>query len=58
MLERLHEPGSTVIPNCVCGAQMGFERTKAADSDTSIKVFRCSTCGREMQLTVWAAAEG
>ena len=58
MLERLHEPGTTEIPGCVCGAQMDFERTKAADADTSIKVFRCSTCGHEMQLTVWASVEG
>jgi predicted SprT family Zn-dependent metalloprotease len=58
MLERLLEPGSTDVPSCVCGAQMNFERTKVSDADTSIKVFRCSHCGHEMQLTVWASAEG
>ena len=58
MLEHLLEPGSPDVPSCMCGAQMSFEHTKASDADTSIKVFRCSRCGHEMQLTVWASVDG
>jgi len=46
------------LPGCLCGAQMTFERTKDSDAETSIQVFRCTSCGHEMQLTVWATAEG
>jgi hypothetical protein len=58
MLERPLAPESIELPSCLCGAQMAFERTKDSDAETSIQVFRCSRCGHEMQLTVWASAQG
>ena len=61
MLKRppgLAVPEPSELPSCLCGAQMTFERTKDSDAETSIQVFRCSSCGHEIQLTVWAAIEG
>ena len=56
MLERPLELDSIELPSCLCGAQMAFERIKDSDAETSIQVFRCSSCDHEMQLTVWASA--
>jgi hypothetical protein len=53
MLERLLEPGSTELPDCVCGTQMRLEKTQAAQDDTEIRIFRCPRCQRELRLTVW-----
>jgi hypothetical protein len=53
MLERLLEPSSEELPNCVCGNAMDLERTQAASADTEIKIFRCAKCERELRLTVW-----
>lgn len=52
-LERLLEPGSTELPKCSCGEEMPHQRTRAATTDTEIRVFQCSECGRELHLTVW-----
>ena len=56
MLERLLEPESTELPNCACGKVMTLERTQRANSDTEIKIFGCSSCDRELRLTVWIEA--
>jgi hypothetical protein len=53
MLERLREPLSDEIPNCVCKNPMKLDRVEAASADTQIKTFRCSHCERELLLTVW-----
>jgi hypothetical protein len=58
MLERLLEPGSTELPDCVCGTQMRLEKTQAAQDDTEIRIFQCPRCQRELRLTVWCEPAG
>jgi hypothetical protein len=48
-------PGSTEVPECMCGAEMRLAETKPR-GDTAIGVFRCDVCRHEFQLMVWADA--
>jgi hypothetical protein len=57
MLERLLEPGSTAVPNCICDSAMRLSRTEAADRDTEIRIFRCPKCAHELRLTIWNAGD-
>jgi len=56
MIERLLEPGSTELPDCMCGNQMRLGGLRAATNDTEIKTFFCPACERELRLTVWSEA--
>jgi hypothetical protein len=54
--KRLLVPGSTERPTCRCGEVMEvatIERLPEG-SDAAIRVYRCTACGHEMRLTVWA----
>lgn len=53
MIERLLEPGSTDLPVCECGRHMPLGKTEVRSADTSLKIFQCSPCVREMRLMVW-----
>lgn len=52
-IEGLLVPGSTEVPECMCGAEMRLAETKPR-GDTAIRVFRCDVCRHEFQLMVWA----
>jgi len=54
--ERLLVPGSTERPDCQCGAEMRLASSKQSEkpSGTEVRVYECSACGHELQLTVWA----
>jgi hypothetical protein len=53
MYDRLLEIGSQDLPDCACGQEMGFLKTRNMSPDVAVKHFECSACGREMLLTVW-----
>jgi len=55
-IESLLVPGSTDLPECMCGAEMLLFETKPR-VDTEVRVFRCGTCHHEFQLMVWGALE-
>jgi hypothetical protein len=58
--ERLLVPGSTELPVCHCGEEMqiaGFNPLPES-SDAQIRVYKCTSCHREMRLTVWATDTG
>jgi hypothetical protein len=56
MFERLLEPGCIESPACQCGEAMQIASIEVLPegSDAAVRVYRCSGCGREMRLTVWA----
>lgn len=56
MFERLLEPGCTESPACQCGNAMDIASIEVLPegSDAAVRVYRCSSCEREMRLTVWA----
>ena len=56
-IERLLVPGSTELPACHCGDEMRIASHDAIpeNSDAHIRIYKCPSCAREMQLTVWAS---
>lgn len=50
--ENLLVPGSTDLPDCRCGTEMHFVQAKP-QGDAEIRIFKCDSCGHELQLTVW-----
>jgi hypothetical protein len=55
VFERLLSPEATELPPCRCGKEMqraGSELKNTAD-DVEIRVYKCSSCGHELRLTVW-----
>jgi hypothetical protein len=58
-LERLLALGCSETPVCRCGQEMHIDRTLAVreKTDAHIRVYRCTGCGHEMRLTIWAATE-
>jgi peptide subunit release factor 1 (eRF1) len=54
--ERLLASGSMEMPDCQCGVEMRFTRSKQADKSPGIevRVYECPACGHELRLTVWA----
>jgi hypothetical protein len=52
-IEGLLVPGSTDVPECMCGAEMRLAETKPR-GDTAIRIFRCDVCRHEFRLMVWA----
>lgn len=56
--ERILRPGSKELPDCQCGAEMRFvqSRHREPPSDVEVRVYKCSACGHELRLTVWADA--
>jgi hypothetical protein len=60
-MERLLSPGSTELPDCRCGREMVHASSERCGADAEKRVYRCSSCGHEMRLTVWlepALADG
>jgi hypothetical protein len=55
-IERLLVPGSTELPGCHCGDEMRIVSIDHAETtDAHIRIYKCSSCAREMRLTVWAS---
>lgn len=56
-LERLLVPGSTELPECRCGKEMGITSIDPLPkrSDAQIRIYRCPACQHELRLTVWTA---
>ena len=54
-IERLLEPGTTELTDCMCGKQMKvFSVTPVSERcDAYIRVYKCPSCQHEMRLTVW-----
>ena len=55
VLEDLLIPGSTMMPDCRCGAEMRLFKVKSCE-DTETRIFKCD-CHHEFQLMVWKASE-
>jgi hypothetical protein len=51
-LEGLLVPGSTEVPECRCGSEMGRVLTKKL-ADADVRIFRCGVCHHEFQIMVW-----
>ncbi len=49
-------PGSTDLPDCLCGAEMCLAQAKPRGA-IEIRIYRCNTCQHELQLMVWALPE-
>jgi hypothetical protein len=58
-LEDLLVPGSTAVPDCICGLEMQLAGTKQADvpNGTEIRIYECPACSHELRLTVWSEDE-
>jgi hypothetical protein len=56
--ERMLVPGSTEMPDCQCGLEMQLARSTQFDKspDAEVRIYKCSECGHELRLTVWADA--
>lgn len=54
-LERVLSPGSTELPDCVCGQEMALSRTTPSPGNpgTELRTYSCPACGHELRLTVW-----
>ncbi|HEY2827622.1 MAG TPA: hypothetical protein VGJ04_08490 [Pirellulales bacterium] len=50
--ENLLVPGSTELPECMCGTEMQLDKTKPR-GDAEVRIFRCASCRHEFQLMVW-----
>jgi hypothetical protein len=58
MSERVLEPGSSDIPNCICNREMRLKRTETVDRETEIRIYECPSCTHELRLTVWRTIDG
>jgi hypothetical protein len=58
-LEDLLVPGSTEVPDCICGLEMEFAGSKRADipNGTEVRHYKCPACSHELMLTVWSEDE-
>jgi hypothetical protein len=56
-IENLLAPGSTVLPDCKCGAELRPFAVKPCKDDTEIRIFKCDSCRHEFQLMVWRTTE-
>jgi predicted SprT family Zn-dependent metalloprotease len=48
--------GSTEMPDCHCGAEMGLIRAESKSRDTEVRIYECSVCKHELRLMTWAEA--
>jgi hypothetical protein len=58
IIERLLVPGSTELPGCHCGDHMRIVSHDPIpeNGDAVIRIYKCTSCAREMRLTVWASS--
>jgi len=54
--ERMLLAGSTEMPDCHCGAEMGLIRAESKSRDTEVRIYECSVCKHELRLMTWAEA--
>lgn len=54
--ENLLVPGSTERPDCRCGTEMRLVKAKP-QGDAEIRIFKCDSCGHELQLMVWKESD-
>ena len=50
-LERILEPGSRELPDCVCGSEMHLARSESAATAAGVeaRVYECADCGRQLR---------
>lgn len=55
-LDRVLGPGSTELPDCICGHEMTLasEQSSPSNPDTGLRIYSCPCRGHELRLTVWA----
>lgn len=54
--ENLLVSGSTERPDCRCGTEMRLIQVRP-QGQADVRVFRCDSCGHELQLAVWKEAD-
>jgi hypothetical protein len=57
-LARVLRPGSTELPDCICGHEMTLSSAQATPNSpgSELRTYSCRSCGHELRLTVWTEA--
>lgn len=54
-IEDVLAPGSTEMPDCLCGTEMELTQSGPINksSGTEVRIFECPACKHQLRLMVW-----